>query len=187
MSLPEAPTPDAPPMAWHGRPIVLVGHMGSGKTSIGKRLAARLALDFVDADAEIELAAGMSVAEIFARFGEPGFRDGERRVIARLVAGPVRVIATGGGAFIDPATRALVRDRALSIWLDADLATLVARTAKRGHRPLLAGRDPAEVLGELAVARNPCYAQATLRVASNNTAHDHTVAAILAALEALPR
>ena len=127
------------------RPVVLVGMMGVGKTSIGKRLAARLGLDFVDADEEIEAAAGMTIAEIFEKFGEPYFRDGERRVISRLIDGTPKVIATGGGAFINGDTRALILERALSIWLDADVRILAERVARRSHRPLLHGRDPVEV------------------------------------------
>jgi shikimate kinase len=167
------------PGAGIDRPIVLVGMMGAGKTTVGRRLAARLGLPFVDADAEIEAAAGMPIAEIFARFGEPYFRDGERRVIARLVDGPPRVIATGGGAFCDARTRALILERGTAVWLDADIPTLVARVGRRGHRPLLVGHDPEAVLSELAVVRNPLYAEAHLRVKSEDVPHDRTVDAIL--------
>ena len=136
-----------------GQPVVLVGMMGVGKTSVGKRLAGRLGLDFVDADEEIERAAGMTIAEIFEKFGEPYFRDGERRVIARLIDGAPKVIATGGGAFINDDTRTLILQRALSIWLDADVKILAERVSRRSHRPLLTGRDPVEVLTELEIGR----------------------------------
>lgn len=172
---------------WRRRPIVLVGLMGSGKTTVGRRLAARLHWPFVDADAEIEKAATMSVAEIFDRFGEAHFRDGERRVIARLMDGGHKVIATGGGAFVDPDTRAQILAQGTAIWLDADIATLVARVGRRGHRPLLVGRDPAAVLGALAAARRPFYAEAPLRIESRDAPHDQTVDAILAALLAVDR
>ncbi len=166
------------------RPITLVGLMGVGKTTIGRRLAARLGLPFVDADAEIETASGMSVAEIFERFGEAYFREGERRVIARLVDGPPKVIATGGGAFIQPETRALILERTLAVWLDADIATLVERVRRRDHRPLLKDKDPATVLTELAAVRNPIYAEAPIRVNSRQAPHEVTVAAIVSALAA---
>lgn len=162
--------------------IVLVGLMGVGKTTVGKRLAARLGLPFVDADAEIEAAAGMTIAEIFARFGEPHFRDGERRVMARLIDGARKVVATGGGAFIDPATRALILSESIAVWLDADIDTLVQRVSRRDHRPLLRDKDPAEVLGTLADARNPIYAEAHVTVRSGRGAPDRTVEAILEAL-----
>lgn len=164
------------------RPIVLVGLMGVGKSSLGKRLAAQLRLPFVDADAEIEAAAGMPISEIFARFGEPHFRDGERRVIARLLEGGPRVIATGGGAFVDPETRALIRRKAVAVWLDCDLETLVARVARRNHRPLLAGRNPRTVLESLAAVRNPLYAEAPVHVRTGGGPHEEGVGAILAAL-----
>jgi shikimate kinase len=164
------------------RPVVLVGMMGVGKTSIGKKLAAQLALDFVDADEEIEAAAGMTIAEIFERFGEPYFRDGERRVISRLIGGKPKVIATGGGAFINDETRALILKRALSIWLDADIRILAERVARRNHRPLLHGRDPVEVLTELGKVRNPIYAAANIHVRSDASPHARTVENILKAL-----
>jgi len=166
------------------RPIVLVGLMGAGKTTIGRRLANRMRLPFVDADAEIELAAGLTVSEIFERFGEAHFRDGERRVIARLIDGPPKVIATGGGAFMNAATRALILERATAIWLQADLETLVQRVSRRNDRPLLKGRDPRTVLSDLAAQRNPVYALAHLHVFSNPTPHDATVDAILQQLRA---
>ena len=162
--------------------------MGSGKTTVGKRLAARLNWPFVDADAEIEAAAQMPISEIFARFGEAHFRDGERRVIARLMEGAngkpgARVIATGGGAFVDPETRALILAEATAIWLDASLDTLAARVSKRNTRPLLIGRDPKVVLAELMEKRAPCYRQAPIRIVSANGPHEDTVNAILEALK----
>lgn len=166
-----------------GRSIVLVGLMGAGKSSVGRRLAARLGMPFVDADDEIERAAGMSVSEIFARLGEPAFRDGERRVIARIIAGPPCVLATGGGAFVNDATRALILAEATAIWLDADIDTLVSRVGRRNSRPLLVGKDPRAVLESLAAARNPLYAEAPLRVASASAPHEVTVAAVLEALK----
>lgn len=169
-----------------GRTIVLVGLMGVGKSTVGRRLAARLGLPFVDADVEIEVASGLSVAEIFERFGEAHFRDGERRVIARLIDGAPKVLATGGGAFINPATRALILERAVAVWLDADLPTLVERVGRRSTRPLLKGRDPADVLRELAARRNPIYAEAPIRINSQAAPHEVTVNAIVAALAALP-
>jgi shikimate kinase len=160
--------------------------MGSGKTTVGKRLAARLHWPFVDADAEIEAAAQMPISEIFARFGEAHFRDGERRVIARLMErdgrAHARVIATGGGAFVDPATRALILADATAIWLDASIDTLAARVSKRATRPLLVGRDPKAVLTELLDKRAPCYRQAPIHIVSANGPHEDTVNAILEAL-----
>lgn len=164
------------------RPIVLIGLMGVGKTTVGRRLAQRLKLPFVDADAEIEAAAGMTVAEIFERFGEPHFRDGERRVIARLIDGAPKVIATGGGAFLNEETRALILDQATAIWLDAAPKVLAERVAKRDHRPLLRGKDPLKVLTELAEIRNPVYALAPIHIVSKVAPHEATVSAILAAL-----
>lgn len=166
------------------RPITLVGLMGVGKTTIGRRLAARLHLPFVDADAEIETASGMTVSEIFERFGEAHFRDGERRVIARLIDGAPKVIATGGGAFIQADTRALILARTLAVWLDADIPTLVERVRRRDTRPLLKARDPGEVLAELAAVRNPIYALAPIHVGSRRGPHAETVDAIVAALAA---
>lgn len=166
------------------QPLVLVGMMGVGKTSIGKRLAARLGTAFVDADDEIEKAAGLSIAEIFEKFGEEYFRDGERRVIARLIDGEPKVIATGGGAFVNPFTRALILERATSIWLDADVHVLADRVSRRSHRPLLKGKDPVEVLTELGKIRNPLYAAANFHVRSDTSPHVRTVENILKALAA---
>ncbi|MBS0479527.1 MAG: shikimate kinase [Proteobacteria bacterium] len=172
------------PARWTGKPIVLVGLMGVGKSTVGRRLATRLGVPFVDADHEIEAAAGMTIGEIFEKFGEPYFRDGERRVIARLVDGQPRVIATGGGAFINAETRALILNHAIAIWLDAPVHVLADRVRRRNTRPLLRDRDPATVLGELAVARNPIYAQAPIHIPSDQAPHESAVAAILRALKA---
>lgn len=182
---PKSPGPissGAIPASVRERPIVLVGLMGSGKSTIGRRLAQRLGMRFVDADDEIERAAGMTISDMFARFGEAHFRDGERRVITRLLAGKPLVLATGGGAFMNGETRALIQEGSLSIWLDADIPTLVERVARRSHRPLLEGRDAGEVLRDLAAVRNPVYAEAHLRVSSASSPHDHTVRAIMEAL-----
>src|SRR5262249_29144580 len=145
-ALAPAPLMSAPRASFNGkdlsRPIVMVGMMGAGKSAIGRRLAQRLGLPFVDADAEIERAAGCTIEEIFEKHGEAIFRDGERRVIARLLEGPVGVLATGGGAFMDPETRARIRSRAITVWLKADLDTLVDRVSRRSHRPLLTNGDP---------------------------------------------
>jgi shikimate kinase len=164
------------------RPIVLVGLMGAGKSTVGRRLAKRLGLAFVDSDEEIEKAADRSIAEIFAGFGEPSFRDGERRVIRRLVAGEPKVIATGGGAFMDAETRALILERCIAIWLDADPETLAARVARRDTRPLVAGKDPLPLLRELAERRGPFYALAHFRVPSGTAPHERAVDLILDAL-----
>jgi shikimate kinase len=167
---------------WTGKAIVLIGLMGAGKTTVGRRLAQRLRLPFVDADAEIETAAGMRITDIFDRFGEPYFRDGERRVIARLIDGIPKVVATGGGAFINEHTRALILDHALAVWLDAEPHILAERVGRRDSRPLLRGREPREVLTELARVRNPFYALAPIRVRSHDTPHEATVEEILRAL-----
>lgn len=167
---------------WSGRPIVLVGLMGVGKTTVGRRLASRLRLPFADADHEIEAAAGMTVAEIFDRFGEPYFRDGERRVIARLIDGKPKVIATGGGAFINDTTRALILSESTAIWLSAHPDILVERVGRRDSRPLLRNRDAGAVLAELARVRNPIYAQAPIHISSHKAPHEATVATILKAL-----
>lgn len=166
------------------RPVVLVGMMGVGKTSIGKRLAARLGAPFVDSDDEIEKAAGLSITEIFAKFGEGYFRDGERRVIARLIEGEPKVIATGGGAFVNDDTRALILERATSIWLNADVKVLADRVSRRDHRPLLQGKDSVTVLTDLGKLRNPIYAAANLHIRSDTSPHVRTVENILKALSA---
>ncbi|MBO9670213.1 MAG: shikimate kinase [Sphingobium sp.] len=162
--------------------LVLVGLMGVGKSTIGRRLAARLGLPFVDADEEIERAAGMTIQEIFDRHGEAAFRDGERRVIARLIDGSPKVIATGGGAFVNAQTRTLILGKATAIWLDADIDVLVGRVSRRDGRPLLKGKDPREVLTRLAAERSPFYEQAPIRVRSTDSPHDATVEAIIEAI-----
>lgn len=164
------------------RSIVLVGLMGAGKSTVGKRLARRLGLPFVDSDEEIERAADHSISEIFDRFGEDGFRDGERRVIARLIEGPKKVIATGGGAFINPATRRLILERCIAIWLDADLETLAERVARRDTRPLLRGKEPLPLLRTLSEQRTPFYAEAHLHVVSPPAPHERAVELIIDAL-----
>lgn len=180
------PDVDSGPAPIHspGRSIVLVGLMGAGKTSIGRRLAARLGLRFHDADSEIELAAGCTVPELFDRFGEPAFRDGERRVIARLLAGEPIVLATGGGAFMDAATRAAVRRAGVSVWLRAPLPVLVRRVAGRSNRPLLRHGDPAAMLASLIAKRHPFYAEADLIVDCGEESPDFTTATVHAALAA---
>jgi shikimate kinase/3-dehydroquinate synthase len=165
-----------------GRSIVLVGLMGAGKTSIGRRLAARLGLPFRDADAEIELAAGCTIPELFARYGEREFREGERRVIRRLLAGEPLVLATGGGAFMDPQTRQAIRGEAVSVWLRAGLPTLLRRVATRTNRPLLNDQDPADVLERLMAARHPVYAEADLTVECGDEPPDSTTARVIDAL-----
>lgn len=167
-------------------PIVLVGMMGVGKSTVGRRLAARLGLAFVDADEEIEKAADMSVSEIFERYGEAYFRDGERRVIARLLDGAPKVIATGGGAFMQDETRRLILDAAIAIWLDADIDILVDRVSRRDSRPLLKDRDPRTVLTELAAMRNPVYALAPIHVKSIAAPHEVAVDRIMEQLTQWP-
>ncbi|HVI90868.1 MAG TPA: shikimate kinase [Dongiaceae bacterium] len=165
------------------RTIVLVGLMGAGKSCIGKRLAGYLRLPFTDADKEIEAAAGCSISDYFAQHGEKAFRDGERRVIQRLLSGPVQVLATGGGAFMDPTTRALIREHALSIWLRADLDLLVRRVARRNERPLLQNVDPRQKLSELMEIRYPVYGEADLVVDSMDGPPEATLSRVVAALE----
>ena len=164
------------------RPVVLVGLMGVGKSTVGRRLARMLGRDFVDADDAIAEAAQLSIPEIFAQFGEPYFRDGERRVIARLIEEGHGVIATGGGAFVDPVTRALILDKAIAVWIDADVDTLVERTARRNTRPLLKNGDPKEILSRLAAERAAFYAEAPIRVVSENGPHADTARAIIEAI-----
>ncbi|MGE0420220.1 MAG: shikimate kinase, partial [Acetobacteraceae bacterium] len=167
-----------------GRSIALVGLMGAGKTSIGRRLAARLGLPFRDADTEIELAAGCSIPEIFARYGEPAFRDGERRVIRRLLAGDPTVVAFGGGAFMDPETRATTRSEAVSVWLRCALPTLVRRVATRDNRPLLANGDAEATLRRLMDVRHPLYAEADVIVDCGDESPDATTSHVIEALMA---
>ena len=168
------------------RTIVLVGLMGAGKSKVGRRLALRLGLPFSDSDPEIEAAAGESIEEIFANRGEQVFRDGERRVIARLLAQPVQVLATGGGAFMDPMTRSLIGRRGVSLWLRADLDTLVARVLRRNDRPLLKRGDPRVILAELMERRHPIYAEADLTVDSGAGSPEVTVNRLIAALASCP-
>lgn len=166
------------------RTIALVGLMGAGKTTVGRRLAHVLGLPFVDADAEIEAAAGSTIAEIFRDHGECEFRRGERQVIARLLAGPAHVLATGGGAFVDPRTRALMKERAITIWLKAPIDVLMKRVTKRDHRPLLKEDDPRAVMQRLLDERTPIYEQADLVVETGAGPHTLAVAAVLDALRA---
>ena len=166
------------------RTVVLVGLMGAGKSCVGRRLAARLGLPFVDADSEIESAAGCTIAEFFTRFGEPAFREGERRVMQRLLDGSPCILATGGGAFMDAETRALIVEKGLSLWLRADLDLLVKRTAGRDHRPLLKTGEPREILQRLIDLRYPTYGQADIIVDSRDQPPEVTVDAVIAALAA---
>ena len=164
------------------RPVALVGLMGVGKTTVGRRLAALWAVPFLDADAEVEQAARRSVSDIFSDLGEPAFRDGERRVIARLLEGGPQVLATGGGAFVQADTREILRAGALVVWLKAEPDVLARRVARRDTRPLLRGRDPLEVLVELARVRHPLYAQAHLTVETGDGPHQAVVDAVHAAV-----
>lgn len=166
------------------RAIVLVGLMGAGKSTVGRRLASRLGLHFRDADHEIEAAAGMSIPDIFAIYGEPAFRAGERRVIARLLGEAPLVLATGGGAFMDPDTRADVAAHGVSVWLRAELPVLMRRVRKRSNRPLLQDPDPEGVMRRLMAARDPVYATADVSVESQDGSHDRVVDAVLHALDA---
>lgn len=166
------------------RSIVLVGMMGAGKTSVGRRLARQLHAPFVDADEEIERAAGKTVAEIFADHGEASFRDGERRVIARLLReGGPKVLATGGGAFMDAETRGKVAECGVSIWLQAGIDTLLKRVGRRGDRPLLRTADPQAVLRRLLDLREPVYAEADIHILSEDVTHREMVERIIDALE----
>jgi|ERR1700722_2038949 shikimate kinase len=164
------------------RSIVLVGMMGAGKSSIGRRVATRLAVPFVDADAEIELAADMTIAEIFAVHGEPYFRAGEARVIARLLERGPQVLATGGGAFMNGQTRAALKEKAVSVWLKADLDVLTRRLKRRNDRPLLKTEDPVATLSNLLQMRDPIYANADVTVLSRDVTHDVIVDEIIAAV-----
>ena len=164
------------------RTVALVGLMGAGKSAIGKRLALRLGLPFVDADDEIERAAGCSISEFFERFGETEFRAGERRVISRLLAGPPHVLSTGGGAYMDTETRALMRRHAITVWLRADLEVLYDRVRKRTHRPLLRNGDPKDILARLISQRYPVYAEADLVVDSTAQPAEATTDQVLEAL-----
>jgi shikimate kinase len=165
-----------------GRTIALVGMMGAGKSSIGKRLGARLGLPFVDADTEIEQAANATISEIFERHGEPYFRDGERRVIRRLLDDRPKVLATGGGAFIQPETRAAIQDGAVTIWLKADRDLILSRVRRRSNRPLLRTPDLEARIDQLIAERYPVYAEADIHVQSRDVAHDIVIEDIIAAL-----
>jgi shikimate kinase len=165
------------------RPVVLVGLMGVGKSTVGRRLARRLGLSFVDSDAEIEDAAGFPAAEIFERYGERDFRDGERRLVARLIEGDIRIIATGGGAYVDPTTRKLLNERAITVWLDAPVDILAERTSRRDTRVQLRNGNPKAVLQRLAEERRPSYSEAHIHVKSGDGAHSDVVEAIVSALD----
>lgn len=166
------------------RTLALVGLMGAGKTTVGRRLARALDLPFIDADDAIVEAAGVTIAEIFAKHGECDFRRGERKVIARLLDGPTRVLATGGGAFINPDTRALMKHKALTIWLKAPLDVLMKRVSRRDDRPLLREDDPRAIMEKLMQERYPIYAEADLTVESGSGPHNSAVTAVLQALRA---
>jgi shikimate kinase len=165
-----------------GRPIVLVGMMGAGKTTIGRRLATRLGRRFMDSDEEVERAAGMSIEDIFSSHGEADFRAGEARVIARLLREPDLVLGTGGGAFINPETRELVKQGAISVWIKADFELLFARVSRRTNRPLLKTADPRETLRALIEARYPIYAEADVTVLSRDVPQDHVATGVIDAL-----
>lgn len=166
------------------RPVVLVGMMGVGKSSVGRKLAALLHLPFVDADEEIERAAQMTIPEIFERFGEAHFRDGERRVIQRLVDGGRKIIATGGGAFVNPDTRALILERTIAVWLDSDVDTLLERVGRKDNRPLLKQGDPREILTRLRNERRSAYERAPIHVLSTRGPHSRTIDKVLKGIEA---
>ncbi|HEY9218308.1 MAG TPA: shikimate kinase [Phenylobacterium sp.] len=166
------------------RTIALVGLMGVGKSSVGRRLASALDLPFRDADTEVEQAAGRAIPDIFADLGEATFREGERRVIARLLDEPPHVLATGGGAFMSPQTRALLKAKAITVWLKADLEVLARRIARKDNRPLLVGKDPLTVLQSQAEARYPTYAEADITVETADAPHHVTVEQLLQALTA---
>jgi shikimate kinase len=176
--MPDAPSLNAVRAALGQRSVVLVGLMGCGKSAIGRRLAAKLALPFVDADEEIEKAAGKSIEDIFTDHGEPYFREGERKVLSRLLRSGPQVLATGGGAFMNEETRAAIAEHGISVWLRAELPLLVRRVGKRGNRPLLKGGDPEAVLHNLMTTRYPVYAQADLTVESRDVPHEVIVAEI---------
>ncbi|NQV22232.1 MAG: shikimate kinase [Rhodospirillales bacterium] len=165
------------------RPVVLIGLMGAGKTTVGRRLATRLGVPFVDSDAEIEAAAGYSVQDIFDKYGESAFREGERKVMLRLLKGPVQIIATGGGAFMDPDIRQAIADNGISVWLKAELSVLLERVSRRNHRPLLKTGDPKEILERLMKERYPVYAESDIVVESAEGPHKVVLGKIVAALE----
>jgi shikimate kinase len=165
------------------RPVVLVGLMGVGKSTVGRRLARRLGLPFVDSDSAIEDASGFSAAEVYEKFGESDFRDGERRLVARLIEDEVRVIATGGGAYVDQRTRELLNDRAITVWLDAPVEILAERTSRRDTRAQLRNGDPKATLERLSEQRRPSYSEAHIHVKSGDGAHKDVVEAIVDALD----
>lgn len=165
------------------RPVVLVGLMGVGKSTVGRRLARRLGLPFIDSDAAIEDTVGYPAGELFERYGERDYRDGERRLVARLIDGQVRVIATGGGVFVEPTTRELLNSRGITVWLDAPIDILAERTARRDTRPLLKTEDPRGTLEKLAGVEREAYAEAHIHVKSGNGAHGDVVETIIAKLE----
>lgn len=175
--------PDKNEAPWATRTIALVGLMGAGKSTVGRRLADALGRPFFDSDDEIEKAAGLSVADIFTIHGETEFRRGEHRVLQRLLKGPPHVLATGGGAYLNEATRKLMRKYAVTVWLNADLETLWKRVSKRSHRPLLHAENPKGVLSDLFDARKPIYEMADLNVPSVDGPHSRTVRAIIKALD----
>lgn len=162
--------------------VALVGMMGAGKTSLGRRLSARLAVPFRDADHEIEAAAGLTVSEIFAKFGEPYFRDGERRVIGRLLGEPPHILATGGGAFMDAITRTAMKTQALTVWLKAPVGILVSRVRKRDNRPLLQNGDLTQTIEKLLAVREPVYAEADITLELTDESHHSAVERIVTAL-----
>lgn len=183
MRRPKSSKSPSPTVGALKRPIVLVGLMGAGKSSIGRLLAARLNLEFVDADTEIERAAHASIEEIFKTHGETAFRSGERRVIARLLAGPVCVVATGGGAFMDNDTRRQIKALAHSVWLKADLETLLKRVSRRAGRPLLKNKNPRAVMAALMVERDPVYAKADVTVETSDNPPAEVADRVIKALE----
>ena len=169
-------------MAILRRTVALIGMMGAGKSSIGRRLALRLEVPFKDADSEIEAAAGCSIQDFFSRYGEAAFREGERKVIGRLLSEPPHVLATGGGAFVDPVTRARMKDTAVSVWIKAPVDVLLARVARKDDRPLLKNGDPREVLERLLTERAPIYGEADFTIDSENGPHSDTVERIVTEL-----
>jgi shikimate kinase len=170
-------------IALGARSLVMVGLMGCGKSSVGRRLATRLSVPFVDTDEEIERVAGKSINDIFADWGETEFRDGERRVITRLLGGGPQVLATGGGAFVNPETRANIKRSGVSIWLKAELPVLMRRVAKRDTRPLLRSGDPEGTMRALMQARYPIYAEADITIESRDVPHDVIVTDVIEALK----
>ena len=179
-----APEPPARPGFTLPRTVALVGLMGAGKTTVGRRLAEAFALPFTDADEEIEKAAGQSIADIFANYGEKGFRDGEQRVIARLLDSPVQILATGGGALTSVLTRANLKAKAITVWLKTDLNVLARRVANKPHRPLLKDRDPMEVLREHVKTRYPLYEIADIVIDTGDQPHGKAVDMVIEALRA---